>query len=418
MERTVNIIILLIIGFVDYLGIGLVYPIFAVLLFDTDQPLFSTEATLELKGAILGCLIATTPLAQFFSSPALGALSDAKGRKYALTIGSSIGCIGYAISILGLYISSLWLLFLYRLLVGVSDATSAVAQASLSDLSSENNKPKLFAYYNSVIGVGLTLGPFIGGMIVDNELLSWFTYSFPLILAWILSSINFFLIVCLFKETKNERCKNKTNIFDYFNITYEILLFKKLKWLFCGGFVLSFGWAIFNEFIPVFLQARFDLSIRHIGVYYGFAGACYAIGSLVSPFFSQRNSSELIVIPFLVIAAGCMLGVIVVSSVYLLFPFVFAMMISLAFVATMATTIISNRTTNDSQGQVLGIFQSLGAAAMGCSPLVVGSAIGAYPELTGLWGAFSLSLSSLCFWKGIKQTQTELHANQTNIMKP
>ena len=59
--------IILLIGFVDYLGIGLVYPIFAVLLFDTANPILPPDTSAEYRGAMLGLLIGLTPISQFFS---------------------------------------------------------------------------------------------------------------------------------------------------------------------------------------------------------------------------------------------------------------------------------------------------------------------------------------------------------------
>src|SRR5271156_5521663 len=125
LNSKLNLIIILMIAFVDYVGIGLVYPIFAVLLFDPSNLIVPANSSLEYRGAMLGILISLTPISQFFVSPILGTFSDIKGRRPALLTGIGLGCLGYAIAVLGIYMSSLWLLFLYRILVGASDATAA-----------------------------------------------------------------------------------------------------------------------------------------------------------------------------------------------------------------------------------------------------------------------------------------------------
>ncbi len=57
------------------------------------------------------------------------------------------------------------------------------------------------------------------------------------------------------------------------------------------------------------------------------------------------------------------------------------MLCALAFAYPTVTTVISNRTSSESQGEVLGVYQSVCAAAMGLSPLFVGPAVGAHPGL-------------------------------------
>jgi len=76
LNSKLNLIIILMIAFVDYVGIGLVYPIFAVLLFDPSNLIVPAHSSPEYRGAMLGILISLTPISQFFFSPVLGTFSD------------------------------------------------------------------------------------------------------------------------------------------------------------------------------------------------------------------------------------------------------------------------------------------------------------------------------------------------------
>lgn len=399
-QSKISFLIILLIGFVDYLGIGLVYPIFAVLLFDTSQPIVPYDASPEYRGAILGILIALTPISQFFCSPILGAFSDRKGRKIALTLGIGAGCLGYALAVVGMLLNSLSLLFLYRILVGASDATAAVAQATLADISTEKNKAKHFAYLNSSLGLGFTVGPFLGGIIADPSVVSWFNYSTPLIAAGLMSAMNLLLVLWLFPETRKKIEDVPFDVLEGLHNIYKVFCLKHLKWLFFAGFALSFGWAFFNEFVPVLLRVRFAFTLSHIGEYYAFTGACYALGALLATRFVHRFLPENIAILSLLTAAACMLMFIIVDNSYYIWWIIPLMMCGLAFAYPTATTIVSNRASSESQGEVLGVYQSVGAAAMGLNPLFVGSAIGAYPALTAWGGAFCLVVSSIGFYLG------------------
>jgi DHA1 family tetracycline resistance protein-like MFS transporter len=407
-KSNLSFFIILLIGFVDYLGIGLVYPIFAVLLFDSSHPIVPFDSSPEYRGAMLGILIGLTPISQFFCSPVLGTFSDIKGRRIAFIIGITAGCVGYVLAVIGIFLNSLWLLFLYRILVGASDATAAVAQAALADISTEQNKAKRFAYLNSSLGFGFTIGPFLGGIIADPSVVSWFDYSTPLIAAGLLSLMNLSFVLWLFPETRKKIEHSPFDLIEGINNLRKVFFLKRLKWLFLAGFALSFGWAFFNEFVPVLLRERFGFTLSRIGEYYAVTGVSYAMGALIATRFVHKLNPEKVAIVSLLTAAICMLAFISINNSCFIWWVIPLLMCSLAFAYSTASTIVSNRTSSKSQGEVLGVYQSIGAAAMGLSPLFVGSTVGANPDLTAWGGAFCLVLSSIGFWIGKQPNHKKL----------
>nr|HEV8051798.1 hypothetical protein [Parachlamydiaceae bacterium] len=79
-----KLLIVLCVGFADYVGIGLVYPIFSVMLFDPSFSLVSPDSSFAFRGALLGVLFSLGPLSQFLTSQLFGVFSDIKGRRVAL----------------------------------------------------------------------------------------------------------------------------------------------------------------------------------------------------------------------------------------------------------------------------------------------------------------------------------------------
>ena len=77
----VSLWLVLFVVFLDHIGIGLVYPMFSAMMFEPDSPFMDVAASGVVRGWYLGALLAAMPLAAFFSSPILGALSDQKGRR-------------------------------------------------------------------------------------------------------------------------------------------------------------------------------------------------------------------------------------------------------------------------------------------------------------------------------------------------
>jgi DHA1 family tetracycline resistance protein-like MFS transporter len=298
----------------------------------------------------------------------------------------------------------LWLLFLYRILIGASDATAAVAQATLADISTEQNKAKRFAYLSSCLGLGFTVGPFIGGIIADPKVVSWFNYSTPLVAAGLMSLMNLILVLWKFPETRQILEDRKFDFTEGLRNISKVFFLKNLRWLFFAGFALYFGWSVFNEFAPLLLRECFDFSLSRIGEFYAYTGACFAIGSLIATRFVHRFSPEKVAVISTLLVAVCMLSFLIPSQSVYIWLITPLMMFSLAFAYPTATTIISNGTSSEAQGGILGFYQSVCAAAMGLSPLLVGSAVGAFPTLTAWGGALFFLLASLAFWKSRKST--------------
>lgn len=401
MMSRLNFITILFIGFVDYLGIGLVYPVFAAMIFDPNYHMMSEGASSGYRGAILGILIGLTPLTQFFSSPLLGALSDLKGRKKTLLYGTIVGCLGYFLAVVGVLIHSLALLFFYRILVGISAGTVGVAQAMVSDISDQKNKGRRFALFNASLGLGFTVGPFIGGKLVEPASLNWTSYSLPFVASCVICLFNLAMIMFKFPETK------KTENGAPFKISAGLVNISKifqqnnLRWIFFATFAFSFGWSFFNEFIPVLLKARFEFSPSDVGNYYAYGGAWYAMSaSFATAPLLKYFSPERVVSKALFGCAVCMLAFIAIQDPqyiwWLLPPFMYCLSITYPTTAT----IVSNSAKSGNQGEMLGIYQSVVALAMGLSPFIVGSLIGVYPEMTSWGGAMAMLLASFAFRVG------------------
>jgi predicted MFS family arabinose efflux permease len=116
----------------------------------------------------------------------------------------------------------------------------------------------------------------------------------------------------------------------------------------------------------------------------------------------HRFSPENIAVVSTFLVAICMLNFLIPSQSVYIWWITPLMLCSLAFAYPTATTVISNRTCSESQGEILGVYQSVCAAAMGLSPLFVGPAVGAHPSLIAWGGALCFLLASLGYWNSRK----------------
>lgn len=401
MTSRLQLFIICFVGFLDHMSIGLVFPIFAALLFDNNVHLVPPETSIEMRGFLYGALLALTPLAQFFSSPLLGAHSDRVGRKPALRIGISVAIAGYALAVVGMQMGSIALLLIYRLMVGVSDGSAAVAQAAIADISTEANKARNFSLFNGALGVGFTIGPFFGGLLSDASLSPWFGFTTPFAVTGCLCVINLIMIQIFYPDSSVKKSDVTYNVWDGLYNLKRAFQWKGLRTLFAATAAFSFGWAFYSEFIPVTLMNEFDFNTTQIGQYFAYNGIWYALsaGILTAPLL-RRFGPEQLAIKTLFITSAYMLIFLLFDSAFYLWFYIPVLMFLLAIVFPTMAALVSNATDSDKQGQVLGVYQSVSAFAFGISPFFGGSIIAAYPDLTIWGGSLAMLLSGIIFLWG------------------
>ncbi|MDG1078148.1 MAG: MFS transporter, partial [Planktotalea sp.] len=143
---------------IDAMGIGLIMPVMPDLLREVDGGNLS-------EAAIWGGILATTfAVMQFLFGPIIGSLSDQYGRKPILVVSLIIMALVYAMSALA---TSIWVLFIGRILGGISSATHATAAAYMADVSKPDEKAANFGLIGAGFGIGFVLGPVVGGLLAE-----------------------------------------------------------------------------------------------------------------------------------------------------------------------------------------------------------------------------------------------------------
>lgn len=380
-------------GFIDHVGLGLVYPLFSAVLFDPDNSLLNPETSTFIRGTLLGILIALTPLAQFFACPILGKLSDQMGRKPILIISISMGIAAYLIAAIGMIYGSLACLFIYRIVVGISDGSVAVAQAAIADISTEETKSRQFGLFNMYLGLGFTIGPFLGGKLSDPTLGSWFTYATPFWFAAFLCVLNLIWLLCRFKETLITFKKTQMARWEGLNNIRKAFFMPNLRILFLVMFTFSFGWSYFGEFVPLFLMDRFQFTPSYVGNFYAYMGICYSVSAgLIGHLILKKFSTHFVFKSSLILCGLYLFLFLLIESSYLIWFYVPALCCCLALIYPTAATLVSNSASQDSQGEILGVYQSVMSAAIALSPLVSGSLVAHYPSLS-VTGSATIILS-------------------------
>lgn len=197
---------LLFIVFVDLLGQGLVFPIINALIMEPSSSFLPSTASDATRHLNYGLVIGVFFLFWFLGAPYISKLSDVIGRKNAILICLFGALAGYAITIVALYQSSLWLLILGRGITGFTAGNQPIAQAAMIDVSVDDaDRARNMGYIITGISFGLVGGPIIGGFLSDPAIIgSSASLTLPFYAALGLVMIGILLITVFFKDTDRE----------------------------------------------------------------------------------------------------------------------------------------------------------------------------------------------------------------------
>lgn len=152
----------------NVLGIGLIIPVLPKLVVEITGQSLSTSAI------TYGIFAAAYSTMQFFCAPLLGALSDRFGRRPVLLLSTLGTALDYVMMTLA---PTLAILFLGRVLGGVTAASLTAANAYVADVTPPEDRAKRFGMTGAVFGIGFVLGPTVGGLLGDYNLRAPFAFA-------------------------------------------------------------------------------------------------------------------------------------------------------------------------------------------------------------------------------------------------
>jgi DHA1 family multidrug resistance protein-like MFS transporter len=141
----------------------------------------------------LGFLMAIYSLMQLIFAPIWGKISDRIGRKPVMLI----GILGLALSFFIMAAAdSLWVMFVARIIGGIlSSANMPTTMAYVADITTEEDRGKGMGIIGAATGLGFIFGPAIGGILSKSSL------NTPFLIAGILSTFTFLLVLIILKES-------------------------------------------------------------------------------------------------------------------------------------------------------------------------------------------------------------------------
>lgn len=236
--------------FIAFVGIGLAVPV---------MPSLARE--LHLSGEQMGYLISAFAFAQLLASPITGVWVDTIGRKKMIVMGLFLFSFSEVLFGIG---NQVWVLFLSRILGGISDAFIMPAvTAFIADRTSLEDRAKVLGYQAAAISGGFIIGPGIGGFIADLGIRAPFFFAAAFALVAALISV-FILKEPLPREQleNNRKRKKQVSFLAEIKKSFQPIYFIPLVIV----FVLAFGLAAYEMMFSLFVDRKFGFTAKQIAV--------------------------------------------------------------------------------------------------------------------------------------------------------
>ena len=354
--------------FIDILGFGIVIPVL---------PLYAEH--FGATAVQIGWLVGIFSLAQFFFAPIWGKVSDRLGRRPVLLLGLFGTVIGYVL--MGLA-TSVTMLFVARLIDGISGANIGAAQAYLADISAPENRARAMGLLGAAFGLGFVFGPALGGWASVA-----FNYAAPMFIAAALSLLNFFFVMFCLPESRpnSQRAQSEPifpNLFDHVErSTYA--------WSLASYFLVIVGFSMMTALFALLLFHRFGLDALHTGYVLGAIGILGVIiqGGLIGRLVRRFGEAPIALAGAVSMCAG-LCGLALSSGVAIMFLASAAIGIGNSLLMPTLSSLASRSAESNWQGRALGLMQSSGSLARLVGPMLAGLLLSAQLHRGG--GSYAL----------------------------
>jgi DHA1 family tetracycline resistance protein-like MFS transporter len=370
---TPPLIIIFFTVFIDLVGFGIVLPIL---------PLYAESPEFRATPFEIGMLFAIYSWMQFFFSPILGRLSDRYGRRPILffsILGSAVGyfLVGYA--------ATLAVVFVGRIVSGITGGNISTAQAYIADVTSKENRAKGMGLFGAAFGHGFILGPAIAGILSKYGIHVPFYFAAGLSLANAIAL--YFLLPETVTRTSAEAVPTSSGRFIAILDAFHERSFGLINLVY---FLLITAFSIMTYAFVLFTSFRFGYSAEQNGYLFAFVGFVSIVGQGVLFHTLANRFGESILA-----AIGCIAMVLALFFIPLVgptpdtifsVPFIgsitgglllllgICVLLSLGnSMASPALTSLASKVSHEhEQGKSLGILQSGASLARAIGPTIGG----------------------------------------------
>jgi DHA1 family tetracycline resistance protein-like MFS transporter len=360
--------IIFLIVFMDLLGFGIIVPL---------QPFYAEMYKASALQVTL--LFSIYSICQFVAAPILGVISDRYGRRPVLILSQIGSAVGYVL--LGAVTqfqwhnaaTALWLIYLSRMIDGISGGNISTAQAYISDVTTAENRSKGMGLIGAAFGIGFVLGPAFGG------LLGGIHPSWPGYAAGFFSLVAAFLTYMRLPESRQHK-PVEAEAWLHPRVFVPILRKRVLLNLLLIGTVSMGAFVMMESTIAIYLARpdTFSWGMTKVGLYLSMVGLVIAgvqgglIGLLTKRFGEWPLTESGPV--FVALGMALLVGVAYRPALWVLIPGGLINAFGRSITTPTLYALVSKASDPKEQGSVFGLMQGLSGIARVIGPIVAGVA--------------------------------------------
>ncbi len=385
-----NIFPILLVNFIGILGYSIVIPILIFIVTDLGG-----------NGFIYGILGAMYPFFQLIGAPILGRLSDRIGRKKVLIVSQVGTFIAWALFLLAFILpkTTLWssnsnitgsyimtlpliLLFIARIFDGFTGGNVSVANAYLSDVSTDEDRDKNFGMMGASTSLGFVLGPAFAGVLASTFL----GEALPIILAAFISLIAIFVIIirlpesnpCVvdtgakgfrsfrrFFQVEHKECYGGESLEESAssNTFWNILKLENIPLLYTIYFLTFLGFSLFYAGLPIYASSILQWTSIELGIFLAYSSVIMILvqGPLLSSLSGKISSVTCIVIGTVLLALSFYL--LSISNIYVMYLAITLLSVGNGLMWPSFLALLSKVGNHQMQGAIQGYGNSMGSFA-------------------------------------------------------
>jgi MFS family permease len=349
---------LFLVSVIDILGFGILIPLVPYMAERFGAP-----------PAAITAIFGSYSLCQFIAAPLWGRLSDRYGRRPILVSSLAGACVSYLV--LGLADNLTWM-FVSRILGGFMAGNISAAFAYASDVSLPEKRAASLGMVGAAIGIGFTLGPAIGGLLVGNDFRAA-NFVLPAVVSASLS-IGAILLVTFFLPESNTAERRREHAARERIGPLRLLQQRPgLRFMAGATLLVTFAQANLESILGLWALNKFGFGPRTVGLLM-FCLACLAVlmqGGGVRALVPKVGEGRLAILGVLAYVAGL---ATVAEAPNLAVTGLGLAVCGIGFGSfnPTASSLASKQASDHDRGAVMGTYQSSNSLARVIGPFVSG----------------------------------------------
>jgi len=349
---------------VAFAGYGLMVSIFIPMLMH-DTGFFDKSVPTATRAIYGGILLALYPLGQFIGAPVIGSLADKFGRKRVLAISLVFTIFFYIIIAYSIDIRFLWLLMGACFFAGLTESNVAICQSAIADISTEDDRGRLFSYLYTSMSLGYFVGPLAGGQIAVH-----FSLSSPFWIAVVLLVCVYIWVWISFHDPFVPDRNKKISYFKTFTNLATVFTDLPIRRVYLVNFFIYFGVFGLARVIQIYLVDEWNFGIDKVTLYIAvLSGICAVSNMFFFAPLSKHFSLKAITIWSTIIGGILILIIVIPKSEYSIWFTSIPAFFILMWGISACGTYLSNLVSPERQGRVLGnnLALQVGAESIGAA---------------------------------------------------